>query len=66
VNKIICGDCLEVMKELPDKCIDIDTDTEVDRDRNRDRDCKEKEGENSLSLKERREIMGNDIFDAPK
>jgi site-specific DNA-methyltransferase (adenine-specific) len=23
LNKIICGDCLEVMKELPDKCIDM-------------------------------------------
>lgn len=22
-NKIICGDCLEVMKQLPDKCVDI-------------------------------------------
>ena len=22
-NKIICGDCLEVMKQLPDKCIDL-------------------------------------------
>lgn len=23
VNKIICGDCLEVMKEMPDGCVDI-------------------------------------------
>jgi site-specific DNA-methyltransferase (adenine-specific) len=23
VNKIICGDCLEVMKEIPDKSIDL-------------------------------------------
>lgn len=23
INKIICGDCLEVMKEMPDKCVDI-------------------------------------------
>ena len=23
VNQIICGDCLEVMKGLPDKCIDL-------------------------------------------
>lgn len=23
LNKIICGDCLSVMKELPDKCIDL-------------------------------------------
>jgi len=23
INQIICGDCLEVMKELPDKCIDL-------------------------------------------
>jgi len=23
VNKIICGDCLEVMKEMPDKCVDV-------------------------------------------
>jgi len=23
INQVICGDCLEVMKELPDKCIDI-------------------------------------------
>ncbi len=23
VNKIICGDCLEVMKEMPDECIDM-------------------------------------------
>lgn len=23
LNKIICGDCLEVMKELPDKCVDL-------------------------------------------
>lgn len=23
INKIICGDCLEVMKEMPDKCVDL-------------------------------------------
>jgi len=23
VNKIICGDCVEVMKEMPDECIDM-------------------------------------------
>jgi site-specific DNA-methyltransferase (adenine-specific) len=23
INKIICGDCLEVMKEMPDKCMDL-------------------------------------------
>jgi len=23
VNKIICGDCLEVMKTMPDKCVDL-------------------------------------------
>jgi len=23
INKIICGDCLEVMKEMPDKCVDM-------------------------------------------
>jgi site-specific DNA-methyltransferase (adenine-specific) len=23
INKIICGDCLEVMKEMPDKSIDL-------------------------------------------
>ena len=23
VNKIICGDCLEVMKDMPDKCVDL-------------------------------------------
>lgn len=23
VNKIICGDCLEVMKEIPDECVDL-------------------------------------------
>ena len=23
LNKIICGDCLEVMKKLPDKCVDL-------------------------------------------
>lgn len=23
VNQIICGDCLEVMKEMPDKCVDF-------------------------------------------
>jgi len=23
INKIICGDCLEVMKEIPDKCVDL-------------------------------------------
>jgi site-specific DNA-methyltransferase (adenine-specific) len=23
LNKIICGDCLEIMKQLPDKCIDL-------------------------------------------
>lgn len=23
INKIICGDCLEVMKDMPDKCVDI-------------------------------------------
>lgn len=23
INKIICGDCLEVMKEMPDECIDM-------------------------------------------
>lgn len=23
LNKIICGDCLEVMKEMPDKCVDL-------------------------------------------
>ena len=22
-NKIICGDCLEVMSQLPDKCVDL-------------------------------------------
>lgn len=23
INKIICGDCLEIMKQMPDKCIDL-------------------------------------------
>jgi len=23
INQIICGDCLEVMKEMPDKCVDL-------------------------------------------
>jgi len=23
INQIICGDCLEVMKQLPDKCVDL-------------------------------------------
>lgn len=23
LNKVICGDCLEVMKQLPDKCVDL-------------------------------------------
>ena len=23
INKIICGDCLEVMKEMPDECVDM-------------------------------------------
>ena len=23
INKIICGDCLEVMKDIPDKSIDM-------------------------------------------
>jgi len=23
INKIICGDCLEVMKEMPDRCVDL-------------------------------------------
>ena len=23
VNKVICGDCLEVMKEMPDECVDM-------------------------------------------
>lgn len=23
INKIICGDCIEIMKEMPDKCIDL-------------------------------------------
>lgn len=23
VNKIICGDCLEIMKHMPDKCVDL-------------------------------------------
>jgi len=23
INKIICGDCLEVMKKMPDKCVDL-------------------------------------------
>jgi len=23
VNKIICGDCLEVMKKMPDECLDL-------------------------------------------
>lgn len=23
LNKVICGDCLEVLKELPDKCVDL-------------------------------------------
>ena len=23
VNKIICGDCLEIMKDIPDKCVDL-------------------------------------------
>ena len=23
LNKVVCGDCLEVMKKLPDKCIDL-------------------------------------------
>jgi len=23
INKIICGDCLEVMKEMPDECVDL-------------------------------------------
>jgi len=22
-NKVICGDCLEVMKEIPDKSVDL-------------------------------------------
>ena len=23
INKIICGDCLEIMKQMPDKCVDL-------------------------------------------
>jgi len=23
INKVICGDCLEVMKDIPDKSIDM-------------------------------------------
>ena len=23
MNKIICGDCLEIMKGMPDKCVDL-------------------------------------------
>ena len=23
INKVICGDCLEVMKEMPDECVDL-------------------------------------------
>lgn len=23
INKIICGDCLDVMKDMPDKCVDL-------------------------------------------
>ena len=23
VNKIVCGDCLEVMKDWPDNCVDL-------------------------------------------
>ena len=23
INKIVCGDCLEVMKEMPDRCVDL-------------------------------------------
>jgi DNA modification methylase len=23
INKVICGDCLEVMKDMPDKCVDL-------------------------------------------
>ena len=23
VNKIICGDCFEIMKKMPDKCVDL-------------------------------------------
>jgi len=23
INKIICGDCFEIMKEMPDKCVDL-------------------------------------------
>ena len=23
INKVLCGDCLEVMKQLPDKCVDL-------------------------------------------
>ena len=23
INKVICGDCLEVMKQIPDKCVDL-------------------------------------------
>jgi len=23
INKVICGDCLEVMEEMPDKCVDL-------------------------------------------
>lgn len=23
INKIICGDCLEVMREMPDGCVDL-------------------------------------------
>ena len=23
LNKIICGDCIEIMKQLPDKCVDL-------------------------------------------
>jgi len=23
INKVICGDCLEVMKEIPNECMDL-------------------------------------------
>jgi len=23
LNQIICGDCLDVMREMPDKCVDL-------------------------------------------
>ena len=23
INKIVCGDCLEVMKDWPDECVDL-------------------------------------------